>query len=109
MSMLRMNAQIGGTRFVQERIEEPGGLASVVFTLIAVEELQGTGIETPPFEVAAWTMLLSVFLHGLTARQLSVAYGARMQSGSDDLPELVDVPEPRVRRDLQRATERSSG
>ena len=71
----------------------PRGLASVVFTLIAVEDLRGTGIETPLFEVATWTILLSVFLHGLTARPLSAAYGARMQSAGDDLPEL-GFPDP---------------
>ncbi len=85
----------------------PRGLASVVFTLIAVEELQGTGIETPLFEVATWTILLSVILHGLTARPLARAYGDRIQAG-DDLPELVDVPEPHVRRHIQRTTERMS-
>jgi hypothetical protein len=109
MSTLRINAEIGGTRFVQERIEEPGGLASVVFTLIAVEELQGTGIETPSFKAATRTFCcLSSFTDSLPARSW-LGYGARMQSGSDDLSELVDVPEPRVRRHLQRATERSSG
>ena len=59
----------------------PRGLASVVFTLIAVEELQGTAIDTPLFEVATWTILLSVLLHGLTARPLSAAYGAKIRAG----------------------------
>ena len=58
----------------------PRGLASVVFTLIAVEELRGTDIDTPLFEVATWTILLSVLLHGLTARPFSTAYGARIRS-----------------------------
>ena len=57
------------------------GLASVVFTLIALEELEGTSIETPLFEVATWTILLSVLLHGLTARPLSATYGAKIRSG----------------------------
>ena len=76
----------------------PRGLASVVFTLIAVEELQGTAVDTPLFEVATWTILLSVLLHGLTARPFSAAYGARIRSGPADLPKLVEMPEPRVRR-----------
>lgn len=83
----------------------PRGLASVVFTLIAVEELQDTTIETPLFEVATWTILLSVILHGLSARPLSAAYGARVRSGAADSPELVDLPEPRVRRHLQRTAD----
>ncbi len=87
----------------------PRGLASVVFTLLAIEELKGTTVDTPLFEVATWTILLSVILHGLTARPLSAAYGARIRAGADDLPELVELPEPRVRRHLQRTTELSSG
>ena len=87
----------------------PRGLASVVFTLIAFEELKGTAIDTPLFEVATWTILLSVVLHGLTARPLASAYGAKIRSGADELPEAVDLPEPRVRRHLQKPTELSSG
>ncbi len=87
----------------------PRGLASVVFTLIVVEELQGTTVDTPLFEIATWTILLSVILHGLTARPFSAGYGARIRSGPDDLPELVDLPEPRVRRHLQRTSKLSSG
>ena len=59
----------------------PRGLASVVFTLIALEELKGTAIDTPLAEVATWTILLSVILHGLTARPLAAAYGARISAG----------------------------
>ncbi|MFZ0323618.1 MAG: cation:proton antiporter [Actinomycetes bacterium] len=87
----------------------PRGLASVVFTLIAVEDLQGTKIDTPLFQVATWTILLSVVLHGLTARPLSANYGAKIRSGPDDLPELIEMPEPRVRRHLQRTSTLSSG
>jgi NhaP-type Na+/H+ or K+/H+ antiporter len=76
----------------------PRGLASVVFTLVAVETLHHAGA---PFdalvEVATWTILLSVMAHGLTAGPLARAYGRRMQSVGD-APELSDAPEPRVRR-----------
>ena len=85
----------------------PRGLASVVFTLIAVEELQETTIDTPLFEVATWTILLSVLLHGLTARPLSARFGSRIRAGAEDSPELVDLPEPRVRRHLQRTADLS--
>jgi sodium/hydrogen antiporter len=78
----------------------PRGLASVVFTLVAVETLQHAGA---PFdalvEVATWTVLLSVMAHGLTAGVLARAYGRRMQ-GVGDLPELSEAPEPRRRRQL---------
>ena len=78
----------------------PRGLASVVFTLVAVETLQHAGA---PFdalvEVATWTVLLSVMAHGLTAGPLARVYGRRMQ-GVEDVPELSDAPEPRRRRQL---------
>jgi NhaP-type Na+/H+ or K+/H+ antiporter len=78
----------------------PRGLASVVFTLLAVEELHGTPVDLPLVEVATWTILLSVLLHGVTARPLAAAYGARMRAGDPAAPELVELAEPRVRRRL---------
>ena len=86
----------------------PRGLASVVFTLIALDELRDTAIDTPLLEVATWTILLSVMLHGLTARPLSARYGARIRAGDPESPELVDLPEPRVRRHLLRAGDKDA-
>jgi NhaP-type Na+/H+ or K+/H+ antiporter len=80
----------------------PRGLASVVFTLLAVEELRGAPVDLPLFEIATWTILLSVILHGVTARPLAAAYGGRIRAGDPDAPELLDVAEPRVRRHLLR-------
>jgi sodium/hydrogen antiporter len=55
----------------------PRGLASVVFTLLAVETLAGEGLASAPLvEVATWTVFLSVILHGVTARPLARIYGA---------------------------------
>jgi NhaP-type Na+/H+ or K+/H+ antiporter len=76
----------------------PRGLASVVFTLLAVEELAGSSVDLPLFEVATWTILLSVILHGLSARPLAAAYGAGIAARDPSVPELVDVPEPRLSR-----------
>ena len=46
----------------------PRGLASVVFTLIAFEDLHGAGpIADAIVEIATWTILLSVVAHGLSA------------------------------------------
>ena len=87
----------------------PRGLASVVFTLISLDELRDTAIDTPLLEVATWTILLSVMLHGLTARPLSARYGARIRAGDPELPELVDLPEPGVQRHLLRATDEDRG
>ncbi|MGB7806517.1 MAG: cation:proton antiporter [Actinomycetota bacterium] len=76
----------------------PRGLASVVFTLVAVEAIHESGAAFDAIvEVATWTILLSVLAHGLTAGPLSRAYGRRIQ-GAGDVPELSDVPEPRIRR-----------
>jgi sodium/hydrogen antiporter len=78
----------------------PRGLASVVFTLLAVEELRSTPVDLPLFEIATWTILLSVILHGVSARPMSAAYGARIRAGDPEAPELVKVAEPHVRRRL---------
>lgn len=76
----------------------PRGLASVVFTLLALEELHGAPVDVPLAEVATWTILLSVMLHGVTARPFAHRYGARVATGPPDAPELLDAPEPRPRR-----------
>jgi NhaP-type Na+/H+ or K+/H+ antiporter len=76
----------------------PRGLASVVFTLIAVEELHGAdAIADGILEVATWTILLSVVAHGLSAGPLALAYGRRLHEAGDT-PELAEAPEPRIRR-----------
>jgi sodium/hydrogen antiporter len=76
----------------------PRGLASVVFTLIAVEELHGAGpIAEAVVELATWTILLSVVAHGVSAGPLARIYGRRVRAAGD-IPELADAPEPRIRR-----------
>ena len=76
----------------------PRGLASVVFTLIAVEALHGQGAVAPElFQVATWTVLLSVFAHGLSARPLAAGYGSWIRT-KEGAPELIAHPEPRRTR-----------
>jgi NhaP-type Na+/H+ or K+/H+ antiporter len=76
----------------------PRGLASVVFTLIAFEELHGAGaIAGAIEEIATWTILLSVVAHGLSAGPLARIYGRRLLEAGD-IPELTEAPEPRIRR-----------
>ncbi len=76
----------------------PRGLASVVFTLIAVEELHGAGpIADAIVEIATWTIMLSVVAHGLSAGPFASAYGHRLYAVGD-IPELAEAPEPRIRR-----------
>ena len=76
----------------------PRGLASVVFTLIAFEDLHGAGpIADAIVEIATWTILLSVVAHGLSAGPFAHAYGRRVNAAGE-IPELAEAPEPRIRR-----------
>ncbi len=55
----------------------PRGLASIVFVFIVLDEnLPGRNILLP---TVTWTILLSIFLHGLTANPLAQWYGKRVQ------------------------------
>ena len=66
----------------------PRGLASIVFLIIALEGLQGAGLETDVLVATiGWTVLLSVVLHGLTAVPLARRYGARIAGIAGDIPE----------------------
>ena len=57
----------------------PRGLASVVFGLLALEDLAGSAAK-PVVSVIAFTVLLSVLAHGLTADPLARRYGPRLTS-----------------------------
>lgn len=70
----------------------PRGLATIVFALLAVEEL---GVESPVVitvvGVAMTTVLLSVFAHGISAEPLSTRFGrwSRAHSLEKPHPELA--------------------
>jgi sodium/hydrogen antiporter len=74
----------------------PRGLASVVFTLIALEELEHGGSGETLVETATWTILLSVVLHGISAPPLAARYGASI-GRAGDTPEKAPAGEPRLR------------
>jgi NhaP-type Na+/H+ or K+/H+ antiporter len=74
----------------------PRGLASVVFGLLALEEL-GASAARPVVTVVAFTVLLSVFVHGLTADPLARRYGPRLGTAADGT-RLAPVPERRLIR-----------
>lgn len=76
----------------------PRGLASVVFLLIAAEELHGQPSTATLTAAVTYTVLFSVVLHGLTAGPLASSYGRRIEAAGEDIPELRTAPEPRVRR-----------
>lgn len=101
--MMPVAAAVAGTGLRRDTVAfmgwfGPRGLASVVFTLIAVEELHGSGAVAGVItEIATWTILLSVMAHGLSADPIARAYGRRL-STAEDIPELAEAPEPRIRR-----------
>jgi sodium/hydrogen antiporter len=82
----------------------PRGLASIVFALIALEDLQG--VPGPIDEIVATislTVLFSVVLHGLTAQPLAGRYAASHRA---DI-EPVEHPEPTLRRLVSPSRQRS--
>ena len=77
----------------------PRGLASIVFLVIGLEGLRGGGVDPGPLAKAvAWTVFLSVIVHGLTAGPLAARYGRRMAGMSSDAPEFQDAAEPHPSR-----------
>lgn len=75
----------------------PRGLASVVFGLLAFDDLGGADGEVVLGAVVA-TVLASVVLHGLTAGPFAARYSRRAAALADDRPEHVDVPTIPTRR-----------
>jgi NhaP-type Na+/H+ or K+/H+ antiporter len=79
----------------------PRGLASVVFLLVALDQLHDTPAADPLIAAVTWTVLLSVLLHGLSAAPLATRYGGWIRAAAGrvpNLPECADAPEPRIRR-----------
>lgn len=77
----------------------PRGLASVVFALLALEEL-GSGTAGHAVAVITITVLLSVIAHGITADPLATRYArllARSPTGLAD-PGAPNIPERRLIR-----------
>jgi len=75
----------------------PRGLASVVFALLAVEDLEIDESLRTAVATLALTVLLSVVLHGVTADLLATRYGAWVDDHRPPV-EIAPATEPRVRR-----------
>ncbi len=78
----------------------PRGLASVVFALLALDEL-GKPAESA-VKVIAFTVLLSVAAHGLTANPLARRYGPRLAEAAGGAAD-ASIPELPDRRLIRRA------
>ncbi len=78
----------------------PRGLASVVFALLALEDI-GQPAE-PAVTVIAFTILLSVLAHGLTADPLAHRHGPRLASTADG-PDEAGMQQLPARRLIRRA------
>jgi NhaP-type Na+/H+ or K+/H+ antiporter len=81
----------------------PRGLASIVFTVIAVED--GSLAHASEISTAVvFTIVLSVYLHGVSARPLTERYAGWYRAHSDDrLPGMESVHAPAQRwRSVQR-------
>ena len=70
----------------------PRGLASVVFALLAVEDLGSRA--DPAVAVIVLTVLLSVVAHGATAAPFAARFGARLMPPT--APGSVGMPAPRA-------------
>jgi sodium/hydrogen antiporter len=79
----------------------PRGLASVVFALLALEDL-GPKVAERPVAVISFTVLLSVLLHGASADPLARRYGPALTLAPSD-PDLPQLAERRLIRRHHRA------
>ena len=87
----------------------PRGLASVVFALLALEDLGGKAAG-PAVAVITATVLLSVIAHGISAEPLARRYGAvsaRAETRQD--PAALTEPEVPTRGLIRRAPGRDAG
>ena len=77
----------------------PRGLASVVFLIMAYEAAHKAHLSADLLvATVGWTILLSVLLHGASALPLASKYSRRLESAAADIPELLEVAEPKSLR-----------
>lgn len=93
--MLPVAIALAGTRLRADTVLMmgwlgPRGLASVVFTLIALGTLTEAGIDPTPLSAAVWAVLLSVALHAVTAVPLASWYAGRLEAAGPGIPEFAE-------------------
>ncbi|MFN2153095.1 MAG: cation:proton antiporter [Anaerolineales bacterium] len=102
--MIPMAIALIGTRLRKDTILMmgwlgPRGLASVVFLIMAYEAAHEAQIEVNLLlATVGWTIVLSVLLHGASALPLANWYGHRLESASANIPEMLEVTEPKTLR-----------
>ena len=75
----------------------PRGLASILFALLVFDQLSGTVADTV-FSVAVWTIMVSVFAHGMTASPWTSRLARRLADAPTSAPEMAHVQEMPFRR-----------
>jgi sodium/hydrogen antiporter len=95
-------ARLGGPAVAFVGWFGPRGLASVVFALLALENL-GEHVAGSAVRVIAFTVLLSVLVHGATADPLARRYGPRLAPAAGG-PEHAAMPPIPERRLIRRAS-----
>ena len=69
----------------------PRGLATIVFAILGLEAMHASGLPTEIVGATfAWTVLLSVVFHGLSAAPLASWYGRRIDQAPRGIPEVHD-------------------
>ncbi len=76
----------------------PRGLASILFALLVSQEMSGPEADTI-LAVAVWTVLLSVFAHGISASRWAGHLADRLDAGHEQMAEKQHMPELPTRRD----------
>ncbi|MGA9715809.1 MAG: sodium:proton antiporter [Aeromicrobium sp.] len=76
----------------------PRGLASILFALLVSQELTGPEADTI-LAIAVWTVLSSVFAHGVSASTWAGRLGKRIGKGHDQMAEKRHMPELPTRRE----------
>ena len=87
----------------------PRGLASVVFLLLAVEELGETPVVAPVLAAITFTVLMSVVLHGVSAGPLVRRYAVSEAGGRTGRRPPITSRRTRVTRNRASATGRPGG
>ncbi len=77
----------------------PRGLASILFALLVSQEAQSSAAETI-VTAAAWTVLASVFAHGVTAAPWAGRLGRRLSAETQPMTETGPAAELPTRRRL---------